>query len=176
MGKALSNLKKQKGRFVGIPHVVVGSDPYVNLSAPEVRLLWDLMYQYNGVNNGMLSPCLALMEKRGWAKTSLNRAFNGLQHSGFVVVTRQGWKKRGKPTLVAVTFKGIDTPYEDKGIEYDSGIVPTKMPLNYWCKIKSCWKHQPSVKDHKKKLPPKLEEQNTSYFPNVVQIKQSKLG
>ncbi len=144
---------KKAMRFVGIPYSVINSEPYVRkLRAPEVKLLQDIWMQFNGKNNGMLSACHTLMEKRGWAKSSLHRAFCNLLHSGFIVVTRQGWRQRGRPTLVAATWEGIDEPYNK--VDYDEGIIPSNTSLGYWYKEKSTWKHKPKVKDQNKITPP----------------------
>ena len=148
MSKALKYLKTKKGRFVGIDYDVAKSKPFAELKAPEVKLLFDLMVQYNGRNNGRLSPCHTLMKERGWAKSSLYRAFSNLQHTGFVVVTRQGTKIRGMATLVAVTWERIDEPCN--AVEYDGGIESIHLPLSYWCKAKSSWKHQPRIKKQQK--------------------------
>lgn len=117
---------------------------FAALDSKEVKLLVDLLVQYNGFNNGMLSPCYTLMKERGWAKSSLHRAFNRLQHKGFLVVTRSGNKIRGNPTLVAITWAGIDEP--KPGIQYDDGIQPHHTPLAYWYKAPEAWKHHPEVK------------------------------
>lgn len=130
-------------RFVGIPYSVVNSPQWAKLKSPEVKLLMDLLLQYHGKNNGCLSPCYSLMKKRGWAKSSLYRSYSKLVHLGFIVVTRQGWKVRGAPTLVAVTWYGIHTP---KKCMYDEGIIENPVPLNYWRKPQSEWKHQPTIK------------------------------
>lgn len=119
---------RRKERFLGIPYHVVNSDEFSTLSAPETKLILDLLWQYTGRNNGALTPSHALLDKRGWASTSLYRAFVGLKKKGFVVVTRQGWKQRGRPTFVAVTFLGID----DCNIEFDEGIKASPSPLGYW--------------------------------------------
>jgi len=125
--------RKAKGRFAGIPFAVIRTKQYAALSGSEVKLLIDLLEQYNGSNNGKLSPTISLMEKRGWAKATLWRAKTGLIKKGFLVVTRQGWKRRGKPTLVAITWNAID----ETDIVYDEGVGPCARPLNYWCKAKS---------------------------------------
>lgn len=140
-----SKKRKRSGRFIGIPYEIANSSIFANLRAPENKLIIDLLLQYTGRNNGMLSACYTLMEKRGWSSTSLHRAFNKLQHAGIVVVTRQGWKCRGKPTLVALTWHGIDEPRN--GVVYDCSIKPSEVPLSYWCKEKSVWKHKPAVKE-----------------------------
>jgi len=136
--------RRSPGRFVGIPYPVASSHIFASLSGKEVKLLVDLLLQFNGRNNGMLSPCHSLMSKRGWPKSSLHRAFSSLQHRGFLVVTRQGWKQRGKPTLVAITWLSIDEP--KPGTEYDDGIVSSNIPLGYWCKASEAWSKAPGVK------------------------------
>ena len=165
-------LKRQKGRFIGIPYKVANTDIFAKLSAPENKLLLDLLLQYNGGNNGMLSPCYTLMEKRGWAKSSLHRAFNKLQHAGFLVVTRQGWKRRGKPTLVAITWLGIDNSKSD--IDFDEGITPSNTPLGYWCIAKKSWKHKPKVKEIVKSHLPQYGEVNRSYSPTLELVSGGK--
>ena len=135
--------QKKKERFIGIPHRIGLSEQWCKLKSPEVKLMIDLLTQYNGRNNGNLSPCYALMKKRGWAKSSLYRAYSKLEHSGFIVVTRRGFKIRGMATLIAVTWNGIDEP--TKGV-FDEEIKPHPVPLNYWCKPQTSWKHQPKLK------------------------------
>ncbi len=140
---ASNNRKTKRARFISIPYHVVTSEACAKLRAPEIKLLVDLLIQRNGSNNGMLSPCYSLMKKRGWAKSSLYRAYRSLVHNGFLVITRQGYKIRGKATLVAVTWDGID---EEKNCTYDDGIKPSPVPLGYWCKDKTQWKHIPTLK------------------------------
>lgn len=165
MSKAPKNLKAKKGRFVGIPYEVARSKPFIDLRAPEVKLLFDLMCQYNGSNNGCLSPCHTLMRERGWAKSSLYRAFVNLEHSGFVTITRSGWKIRGIPTLVAVTWNPIDEPRN--GVEYDDAISPSNIPLNYWCKAKASWKKTIKLAKEKKITLSNMEDKPRHLYPNL---------
>ncbi len=135
--------EKKRERFVGIPRHVAMSDPFKRLSAPCLKLLVDILTQYNGSNNGLLSPCHTLMKERGWAKSSLYRAFRDLEYAGFVVVTRQGRKVRGYATFIAITWNGID---DQSKVEYDEGVVCSDTPLNYWCKVQKNWKLKPTMK------------------------------
>lgn len=123
-----SSKKPRKTRFIGIPYHVGNSPEFASLDGNETRLLVHLLLQFNGRNNGKLSPTHSLMRNKGWAKSSLYRAKNGLLEKGFLKVTRQGWKQRGHPTLVAVTWEGID----ECGIEYDEGIAISAVPLGSW--------------------------------------------
>jgi len=135
--------KKKKGRFIGIPYHIAISEQFRSLKAPHVKLLVDLLTQYSGNNNGMLSPCHTLLKKCGWPPASLYRAYAYLVHSGFIVVTRQGLKIRGFPTLVAITWNGIDEPINCR---YDTGIKVSPAPLSYWKLEKSSWDIQPTIK------------------------------
>jgi hypothetical protein len=135
------------GRYIKLPHHVVTSEQWASLSSKAIKLLVDLLSQYNGHNNGMLSPCLSLMKKRGWASSSLYRAYVELVHAGFIVVTRQGYKIRGYPTLIATTWNGIDEP--KKNCNYDPGVMPSHTPLNYWAKHPSEWGIKPTLKKPK---------------------------
>lgn len=131
-----SNRKRSNGRFIGIPYNVAISRQFAALRAPEVKLLIDLLTQYNGHNNGKLSTTISLLKDRGWATASLYRARANLVEKGFLVITRQGWKQRGRPTLVAISWNGID----DCGVVYDDGVSPSQIPLAYWCKAQSVWR------------------------------------
>jgi hypothetical protein len=142
--------KRKKCRFIGIPYHVANSEQFARLKAPEVKLLVDLLMQFNGNNNGMLSPCYTLMKKRGWAKSSLYRAYSSLVHLGFIVVTRQGIKVRGNPTLIAVTWEGIDDPIK---VKFDTEIKVSPVPLSFWRLDKSQWSITPNIKSHRKSVP-----------------------
>lgn len=121
--------RKKNGRFVGIPYSVVSSGQFCGLTAQAVKLLVDLSHQRTGSNNGKLSPCWTLMRERGWkSSATLHKAFNELLRKGFVVVTKRGRKLRGHPTLVAVTWDGID----ECGVDYDEGVKVSAAPLAHW--------------------------------------------
>lgn len=141
MRRAEGKSGKGNGRFIGIPHRVAASPQWCGLSAHEVKLLIDLAFQYTGFNNGNLTAAHSIVGERGWVKSTLYRTLDSLKNKGFVVVTRQGWKQRGKPTLLALTWQGIDEP--PRGIEYDAGIKADPVPLNYWYKPPEYWKKKP---------------------------------
>lgn len=89
-------LLKQKGRrgyssYVALPHTLLESPEWAELTAIEVKLLIDVYCQYNGRNNGALSAAWSLMRPRGWVSCdTLHRALNGLIEKGFITKTRQG--------------------------------------------------------------------------------------
>lgn len=122
--------KKKGGRFIGIPYHVANSPQFADLSAKAVKLLIDLLVQYKGNNNGALSACWTLMKPRGWKSSStIYNAKKELLDKGFIVVTKTGMKMRGHPTLLAITWNGID---EYQKVEYDEHIKPSEVPLSHW--------------------------------------------
>jgi hypothetical protein len=142
--------KQNAGKFAGVPVSIMATNHYTALSSNEKALLFELAFQYNGYNNGNLTACHSVMKKRGWASASLWRAYSGLVHAGFAVVTRQGFKRRGYPTLLGLTYQPIDEP--PAKVRYDEGVQPSQIPLSFWCKAKSSWSIQPELKAPVKKL------------------------
>jgi hypothetical protein len=136
--------KRASGRFIAFPFSVLKSEMGRSLTAIELKLLLHLMLQYNGNNNGNLSPTFMLMKEYGWSSTgTLYKARQGLEHKGFIVVTRQGHKRKGDCTLVAITWNGID---DAKKKPYDDHIKVSPVPLNYFTVPKDTWAIQPSTK------------------------------
>lgn len=136
--------KRSIGRFVALPFNVLKSERGISLTPIELKLLVDLGLQYNGKNNGMLSPTFSLMKNCGWSSTgTLYKARQGLEHKGFIVTTKIGKKIKGDCTLVAFTWNGIDEsdkwPYRDE-------VKASPVPLNYFQKPESEWNIQPVIK------------------------------
>ena len=95
----------------------------------------DLLLQYTGSNNGKLSACWTLMRLRSWKSSStLYKAKKELLDKGFIVVTKAGFKMRGHPTLLAITWNGID---ECTGVQYGENIKPSPVPLSSWNKVQN---------------------------------------
>ncbi len=99
--------KRERGGYAPLPYLVLQSQSLVALSPIAVKLLIDLLAQYNGFNNGDFAAAWKLMKKRGWhSQTTLQKAKDELIDAEFIMVTRQGG--RNKATLYAVTFYAID--------------------------------------------------------------------
>lgn len=140
----MSRVKKKSGRFIGVPYRVAKSKYFAQLSPQATKLLMDLLCQYTGSNNGAQSACWALMKDRGWkSRSTLHRAKQELIDVGFAVVTRAGKKMRGCPTLLAITWNGIDIC---PGITFDEGVKDSRTPLGYWCKSKKAREEQPELR------------------------------
>jgi hypothetical protein len=99
--------RAERGSFVMLPHQLLNTQKYCELSAKSVKLLIDVYAQYKGKNNGDFSIAWKLMIKRGWvSKGTLYKARDELIEKGFLMLTRQGGKHQC--SLYAVTWQSID--------------------------------------------------------------------
>ena len=100
--------KREAGGFIAVPFALVRSSEFAALSSHAVKLLIDLLAQYNLRNNGDLEMSFEKgMRPRGWkSKDTLNKARQELVDAGFILLTRQGGLHRC--SLYAVTFFAID--------------------------------------------------------------------
>lgn len=118
MGKQ-AKVKQKKDRYakmgiynfktdgVVFPYRVVTSGEYLSLSGSAVKVLHNLMTQYNGFNNGaMKAPQTKAQELFGMAKRTLQNAIDELLDKNFITVTRGGGKHQC--TLYALTFYDVD--------------------------------------------------------------------
>lgn len=95
------------GRFVALPAAVLESRAYLGLSAPAVRLLIDLAWQFKGQNNGDLSCTWRTMQPRGWrSRDTLTRALRELLNAGLIELVRQGGLHQC--SLFALTWLPVD--------------------------------------------------------------------
>lgn len=99
--------RREGGQFVALPWAVLRSEEFAALSPFALKLLFDLLAQFNGANNGDLCAAWSLMKRRGWrSKDSLWKALSELRTGNWLDVTRQGGKHVA--SLYAVTFYAID--------------------------------------------------------------------
>jgi hypothetical protein len=129
-GKSYESEKRKAkwggGPFIGIARDFFSSHLLASLSPYAAKLLWDLLAQYNGTNNGDLTIAWKIMEKRGWSgRSTLNKAQKELLACGLLILTRQGGRHR--PSLYALSLLSID---ECKGKLEE--VRPTQEPLRTW--------------------------------------------
>lgn len=99
--------KREAGGFAPLPYLVLRSTSFAGLCPHAIKLLMDLLAQFKGDNNGDLCAAWKLMKARGWrSRDTLNKARRALLDGEWIVVTRQGGRRRA--TLYAVTFYAID--------------------------------------------------------------------
>jgi hypothetical protein len=82
----------------------------------------ELVYQYNGFNNGDLCASITLMAKRGFkSSATLRKVICELVAAGMIVLTRQGGKNLA--SLYAIAWQPIDD-CPKKRLEINSTKVP----------------------------------------------------
>jgi len=122
--------RAESGSFIQLPHAILESSEYANLSAPAVKLLLDLFAQFRGKNNGDFTAAWSVMSRRGWrSRDTLRRALAVLIEKGWIIKTRQGGRRIC--CLYAVTWKAID----NCGEKLDH--PPTRTALGTWKKFRN---------------------------------------
>lgn len=118
--------RKEKRRFAAIPHAVLDHPDYMKLKGGAVKLLNELVRQYNGKNNGDLTVAYSLLKNRGFnSKDTIGKAKNELLEAGLIVQTRQGRfiNPGSKCDLYALAWHSIDE-CPAKGLEMKSTRSP----------------------------------------------------
>ena len=96
------------GGFAKLPLCVLNGRAYLMASAHARMLLFDLVAQYRGENNGDLSAAWSQMQARGWkSKETLFKAKSELIALGLIVETRKG-ARPNKASLYACTWMALD--------------------------------------------------------------------
>lgn len=113
-GKRVSERKRWKhtgrGRehsFLRLPHFLLESHEFAELSFAAVKLLLEVAMLYKGGNNGDLELVWSKLKERGWrSKATIQKARDELLATGWLVCTRHGGKNRC--SLYAITWEPID--------------------------------------------------------------------
>src|SRR6056297_1966693 len=126
--------RRTSGTFAAIPHAVLDSNAFLSLTSAAVKLLLDVLRQFDGKNNGNLSITYTQMQQRGWRSTStLSRAKDQLIEHGLIEKTRQGGLSQGRRTcsLFAITWLPINR-IEDRNGQHVLDIPPAKVASGKW--------------------------------------------
>lgn len=79
------------GLYGAIPHAVLDSAAFKGASHPAKALLFDLIRQHSGNNNGHLHLSFSWLAGRGWkSRDVIQRARAELMDRGLLIQTRQG--------------------------------------------------------------------------------------
>lgn len=125
-----------EGSYSAIGHSVLDSVAFIDASYTAKALLFELMRQHSGSNNGHLQLAYSWLKTRGWTSRSvIQRARAELISRNLIICTKIGGLNMG-PSQYAVTwlsisnFKGLDIASKD----YHKGAYAfmNKLPL---CKI-----------------------------------------
>lgn len=114
MAKHKRPLEAVTGRYTPIPHDVLDSRAFAGTSNRGKALLFELLRQHNGQNNGRLQLTSRWLKARGWTSVDqLQKGKNELIERGLVIKTKLGGLSAG-PDLYALTwlpivdFAGLD--------------------------------------------------------------------
>ena len=100
--------KRDGGAFFTVPAAVLNGAAYLGLNAHARMLLFDLLAQYRGNNNGDLCAAYSIMKLRGWKSThTLQKAKLELLEACLIVETRKG-ARPSKASLYALTWHALD--------------------------------------------------------------------
>ena len=100
------------GGYSSIPRRVILSDDFKSLSHAARSILFVLLCQYNGKNNGDLTTALSVLETHGLRSPDTNhRCTEQLVEKGIIVKTRQGrggTSGYGVASLYALSWLPVD--------------------------------------------------------------------
>lgn len=138
-GKRIPERKRWKhtGRgkghsFLRLPHFLLDSAEFSELSGSAVKLLLHVAVLYKGANNGNLELVWSSLKLRGWrSKATIQKARDELLAAGWLLCTRHGGKNRC--SLYAITWEPIDE-CPDKGLE----VPAQKVAAHLWRKQNRC--------------------------------------
>lgn len=141
-GKQIPERKRWKhtgrGRehsFLRLPHFLLKSDEFAELSGNAIKLLLDLAMLYKGANNGDLEMAWSGLKVRGWrSQSTIHKAKDELLATGWLVCTRHGGKNRC--SLYAITWEPIDE-CPGKSLEWPA----EKVASHLWKKQNRCSKN-----------------------------------
>ncbi|TRY30728.1 hypothetical protein [Aliiglaciecola sp. M165] len=120
--------KKNKGRFAGVPDVVMNHPDYYERSFSAKALLFEFALQYRGNNNGKLCAVHSQLKERGWSSdTTLRNNIGELIGANLIVKTKHGLYGAGKrlPNYYAITWQPIDD-IAGFDMEIKSTVVPIR--------------------------------------------------
>lgn len=119
------------GPWTPLLHRMTESPQWKLLSPHASKVHQVLLSKLNGYNNGNVSlPLAEWIEDYGGTKWGLRKGVKELVDKGFVIITRQG-ARRKIANLYALTCFAID---DVEGM--DPNIVPTSKPLDLWLQEK----------------------------------------
>lgn len=99
------------GRYIAIPHSAMNHPDWLGLTPNAIKLLIELMKQYNSKNNGDLTAAWSFMKKRGFkSQTTLSAALKCLLLQNYITQTRDSqFRNPGKRcALYAVNWYPIN--------------------------------------------------------------------
>jgi len=123
------------GPYTAISDTVMNSPAFTALSDASVRLLLELTYRHDGYNNGALHGSYGALAKRGMPSHSkVEKAFDELVASGFVVKTSEADRETNQATHYALTWLPPSQTLRD-GMTKAMPLLPRPFPINKYLTI-----------------------------------------
>lgn len=110
--------RSKNSRFGRLFHNVLFCPDYIALTPVAKALLNELIFQYNGRNNGDLTLAWSVMRGRGFnAETTVLRGKKNLLERGMITEIRKGIAKNGYRlcSLYALNWFAVDEAYYPDG-------------------------------------------------------------
>jgi len=105
MAKRKQQPERINGSFSAIPHAVLDSLAFTGASDRAKSLLFALMRQLNGQNNGHLQLTRNWLKQQGWVSCGMNsKARDELIERGLIIQTKCGGLNISEPSLSASLF------------------------------------------------------------------------
>lgn len=149
------------GAILPIPHCVLNSQAYIDLSPRAVKLLFDIAMQYNVHNNGsLLASWRHMSEKRGWSSMdALLKAKLELIEHQLIVETVRG-KRPNLAGWYAITWAALD---QIKGLEITAQDFPRGSYARWIAPEVTKAKRLPPPPESREKHYAKLREEKIVY-------------
>lgn len=107
MAKTKKPAESVQGRYTALPHALLDCTAFMSASHMARSLLYELMRQHDGKNNGHLHLSTKWLKSRGWKSTnSVQRAKVELLKCQLILKTREGGLNAGADKY-ALTWLGI---------------------------------------------------------------------
>jgi len=107
MAKHKKPAEAVRGTYTALPHEIIDSTAFSGASHPARSLLYELLRQHNGRNNGHLHLASPWLKRRGWTSSDVvQRAKQALIKRELIVQCRQGGLNAGA-SLYALTWLPI---------------------------------------------------------------------
>ena len=119
MAKSKRPIEGVSGSYTPLPHLVLDSVAFMGAGNTAKAILFELLRQHNGSNNGRFQLTAQWLAKRGWRSPDVVlRARRELVKRGLIVQTRQGGLNHGASqygvTWLPITnFVGLDITARD---------------------------------------------------------------
>ena len=120
MAKKLKQPERIDGSYSAIPHAVLDSAAFIGASNAAKALLFAIIRQHSGANNGRIQLTQPWLSKQGFTSSSVYKARDELISRGLLSQTKYGGLHMG-PNWYAVTwltisnFVGLDIDRFDRG-------------------------------------------------------------